>query len=103
MQDHFDFVQLCRADSTDLIGLSLGGGLRLLREIGRSRPERRGMLTTNYAEAGGFLRSDPSLPRPELQFDFVVALVDAHARRNHLGHAIGRAHVCTPDTNAKLV
>src|SRR3546814_11877824 len=83
--DHVDFVQLCKADSTDLIGLSLGGGLRLLREIGRWRRERRGMLTTNYAEAGGFLRSDPSLPRPDLQFHFVVA---------QIGRASCRERVC---------
>src|SRR3546814_4202431 len=58
----------------------------------RSR-ERRGMLTTNYAEAGGFLRSDPSLPRPDLQFHFVVALVDDHARKTHLGHGYS-LHTC---------
>lgn len=93
LQDHVDFVQLCKADSTDLVGLSLGGTLRLLREIGRWRRERRGMLTTNYAEAGGFLRSDPSLSRPDLQFHFVVALVDDHARKTHLGHGYS-LHTC---------
>jgi len=93
LQDHVDFILLHKVDSTDLPGVSFGGGLRLLREIGRWRRERRGMLTSNFAEAGGFLRSDPALPRPDIQFHFVVALVDDHARKTHLGHGYS-LHTC---------
>ena len=35
------------------------------------RRERRGLLTTNFAESGGFLRTDPALPRPDIQLHFV--------------------------------
>lgn len=93
LQDHIDFILLYKVDSTDLSGLSLAGGLRLLREIKRWRDERKGMLTGNFAEAGGFLRSDPSLPRPDLQFHFVTALADDHVRKLHFGHGYS-LHTC---------
>jgi len=54
---------------------------------------RRGMLTTNVAEAGGFLKSRPDLDRPDLQLHFCTALVDDHSRRLHWGHGYS-LHVC---------
>lgn len=93
LQDHVDFTLLYKVDSTDLPGLSLAGGLRLWREIKRWRDERKGMLTSNFGEAGGFLRSDPTLPRPDLQLHFVTAIVDDHARKLHLGHGYS-LHTC---------
>ncbi|HEX6957917.1 MAG TPA: GMC family oxidoreductase N-terminal domain-containing protein [Ferrovibrio sp.] len=93
LQDHVDFILLYKAATTELIGLSAAGGLRLLREIRRWRRERRGQLTSNYAEAGGFLRSDPSQPRPDLQLHFVISLVDDHARKLHRGHGYS-LHTC---------
>lgn len=93
LQDHPDFVFGYTAKSTDLVGLSLGGGLRLLREIGRWRRERRGMVASNFAEAGGFFRTRPDLPAPDAQIHFVVAMVDDHARRLRAGHGFS-THVC---------
>jgi choline dehydrogenase-like flavoprotein len=93
LQDHLDFILLYKVDSTDLIGFSAAGALRFVREIGRWRGERRGMLTTNFAEAGGFVRLDPASRRPDIQLHFVVALVDDHARKRHLGHGYS-LHVC---------
>ena len=36
--------------------------------------KRQGMLASNAAEAGGFLRSWPGLPRPDVQMTFMVGL-----------------------------
>ncbi|HUN92619.1 MAG TPA: GMC family oxidoreductase N-terminal domain-containing protein [Burkholderiaceae bacterium] len=80
LQDHPDFVFSFESATTDLVGLSLRGAGRLLREISRFRTQRRGMLTTNYAELGGFLRTRPDLTRPDIQLHFTVAIVDDHAR-----------------------
>jgi len=93
LRDHVDYVFGYRARSLDLFGLSAGGALRLLREIGRYRRERRGMVTSNYAEAGGFLKTDAGLPAPDIQLHFVVGVVDNHARTPHLGHGYS-LHVC---------
>jgi choline dehydrogenase-like flavoprotein len=93
LRDHVDYVFAFKSESRDLFGNSLGGGLRLIREIGRYRRERRGMVTTNFAEVGGFLKTAPGLPAPDVQLHFVVGVVDNHARDFHLGHGYS-LHVC---------
>jgi choline dehydrogenase-like flavoprotein len=54
---------------------------------------RRGLLTSNAAEAGGFLRSRPDIDRPDLQLHFCVGVVDDHNRNLHAfdGYSL---HVC---------
>ena len=93
LQDHIDYIINRRYTSTDLYGLSFGGAWRLLREIGRYRRERRGMITSNFAEAGGFVKTLPGLPKPDIQFHFVVGMVDNHNRTTHLGHGYS-LHAC---------
>jgi choline dehydrogenase-like flavoprotein len=93
LQDHLDFTLLYRADSPHLFGLTLRGLARLPREILRWRRDRSGLLTSNFAECGGFIKSEPSLPRPDLQLHFVVGLVDDHARKRHFCTGYG-LHTC---------
>ncbi|MEL0028091.1 MAG: GMC oxidoreductase, partial [Perlucidibaca sp.] len=93
LQDHPDFIFGYKSRSLDTLGVSVKGSLRLLREMGRFRNERRGMLTSNFAEGGGFLKTRADLDAPDVQLHFVVALVDDHARKLHLGHGLS-CHVC---------
>ncbi|TCW67545.1 MULTISPECIES: choline dehydrogenase [Burkholderia] len=93
LQDHPDFIFGYRTRSVDTMGVSVGGGLRMLRELARFRRERRGMLTSNFAEGGGFLKTRAELDAPDIQLHFVVALVDDHARKLHAGHGLS-CHVC---------
>jgi choline dehydrogenase-like flavoprotein len=93
LQDHPDFIFGYRSRSPDTMGVSARGGWRMLRELTRFRHERRGMLTSNFAEGGGFLKTRAGLDAPDIQLHFVVALVDDHARRFHLGHGLS-CHVC---------
>jgi len=93
LQDHIDFIFGHTIDSLDLFGFSPRGMLRALREFGRYRRTRRGMLTSNYAECGGFLRLAPHAPAPDFQLHFVLGIVDDHARKIHLAHGIS-CHVC---------
>jgi len=93
LQDHPDFIFGYRSKSPHTLGVSLGGSLRMVKELVRFRRERRGMLTSNFAEGGGFLKTRPDLAAPDVQLHFVVALVDDHARKLHLGHGLS-CHVC---------
>ena len=94
LQDHLDITLIHRARSLDLIGASPRGMLRFMQEIGRYRRERRGMLCTNVAEAGGFLKTDAALSRPDVQLHFCVAIVHNHGRTlRHLWHGYS-LHVC---------
>lgn len=75
------------------MGVSLGGCLKILKEIWRFRQERRGMLTSNFAEGGAFLKTCDTLDKPDIQLHFVVALVEDHARTLRMGHGLS-CHVC---------
>jgi len=93
LQDHIDYIINRRCPSVDLFGVSPGGGLRLAREMLRYRKERRGMLASNFAETGGFIKTLPDLAEPDVQLHFVVGMVDNHNRSLHLGHGYS-LHAC---------
>lgn len=94
LHDHPDVVQVVDAPHLkDLFGLSPTGLVHALRGIAQWRRSRSGMLTTNFAEAGGFIRSDPSEPRPDLQLHFVIGKLVDHGRKTTFGHGYS-CHVC---------
>ena len=93
LQDHIDYVSAYKSPSRDLFGLSLAGGASLVKSIFEWRNNRTGMLTSPFAEAGAFIKSDPLLDRPDLQMHFVVGIVDDHSRKLHLGHGFS-CHIC---------
>jgi choline dehydrogenase-like flavoprotein len=91
--DHVDFTINKRVSSTDLTGFSLRGFAKMVPGFFSYLRSGRGMLTSNVAEAGGFLKSRPTLDRPDLQLHFCTALVDDHNRHMHWGHGYS-LHVC---------
>ncbi|WP_404369083.1 GMC family oxidoreductase [Marinobacter sp.] len=93
LQDHPDFIFAYKAKDDNLLGFSLKGGAHLLNQIRRYRKDRRGLVTSNFAEGGGFLKTRPELDAPNIQLHFVIALVDNHARTLHSGHGFS-CHVC---------
>ena len=94
LHDHVDVIQVLDAPHLkDLFGLSLAGAWNAIRGIVEWRRHRTGLLTTNYAEAGGFIRSAPDVDRPDLQLHFVVGKLVDHGRTTPLGHGYS-CHVC---------
>ncbi|MDE2613409.1 MAG: GMC family oxidoreductase N-terminal domain-containing protein [Burkholderiales bacterium] len=94
LHDHVDVVQVHDAPRvTELFGLSLTGAWHLLEGMWQWRRERNGPLTTNFAEAGGFVRSRADEPTPDLQLHFVVGKLVDHGRKTVFGHGYS-CHVC---------
>jgi choline dehydrogenase-like flavoprotein len=93
LQDHIDFAFCYRSNSLDNFGVSFASFRRLWKEIGRYRRDGVGMITSNVAECGGFLKTDPDLPVPDIQLHFSMGMADDHGRARHLGHGFG-CHVC---------
>jgi len=93
LQDHLDFTLMYKAASPHLFGFTGRSILRLPREIRRYRREGKGLMTSNFAESGGFIRTDPALSRPDVQYHFVMGLVDDHARKRHFGTGYS-LHTC---------
>ena len=93
LQDHVDYVMAFKSKRKDVFGLSLSGTLDIFKGISDWRNKRNGKLTTTFAETGGFVKSSPDEDRPDLQYHFVVGIVDDHNRKLHLGHGFS-CHVC---------
>ncbi|MEL6784577.1 MAG: GMC family oxidoreductase N-terminal domain-containing protein [Pseudomonadota bacterium] len=93
LQDHVDYITAYKSKRTDTFGLSLTGTKDIFKGIFEWRNRRTGKLTTTFAETGGFVKSKNDMDRPDLQYHFVVGIVDDHNRKLHLGHGFS-CHVC---------
>jgi choline dehydrogenase-like flavoprotein len=94
LHDHIDVVLGYDAPHLkELFGLSLSFVPRAIRGIFEWRNQRSGMLTTNFAEAGGFIKSQPQETTPDLQLHFVVGKLVNHGRTTVFGHGYS-CHVC---------
>ena len=94
LHDHVDVVQVVDAPHLkDFFGLSLSAVWQGLQGIAEWRRSRSGMLTTNFAEAGAFLRSSTALATPDLQLHFVIGKLIDHGRKTVFGHGYS-CHVC---------
>ena len=93
LQDHLDVTLAYRSLRNDVLGIAPGAALQLLKGIHQWRKDGTGMVATPYAEAGAFVRCAPDATRPDIQFHFVVARVEDHARRLHWGYG-SSCHVC---------
>ena len=94
LHDHVDVVMGVDAPHLkDLFGLSAVGLWRALGAMNEWRRHRTGPLTTNFAEAGGFIKSHAALPAPDLQLHFVIGKLVDHGRKTVFGHGYS-CHVC---------
>lgn len=93
LQDHPDAILTRRVHDLRLFGTSLGGLVKMWRARKQYQRDRTGPLSTNFAESGGFFRTQPGLARPDAQWHFVMGMVDDHGRKRHLGHGFS-LHAC---------
>jgi choline dehydrogenase-like flavoprotein len=93
LQDHPDFVFGFTSDAPYFAGLSFAGIARIFKGIAQYRRERRGPMTSNVAECGGFLKTRPDLDLPDIQLHFCMAMVADHGRKPRWGTGFS-CHVC---------
>ncbi len=93
LQDHIDYSLSYKSSSLDNLGFSFKGTFKLLKEALIYRKTKTGMLTSNYAESGGFIYIDPKEPSPDIQLHLVRGIVYDHGREIHYGHGYS-CHVC---------
>src|ERR1700674_4222803 len=93
LQDHPDFIFAYLSDSPYFTGMSLSGIARIFKGIAQYRRERRGPMTSNIAECGGFLKTRPDLDVPDIQLHFCMAMVNDHGRKPRWGTGFS-CHVC---------
>jgi choline dehydrogenase-like flavoprotein len=93
LADHLDISVQAALTGREAIGVAPSFLPRALKAAWDFATGGRGELTSNIAEAGGFVRSDPSRSRPNLQFHFIPAYLHDHGRRLSLGYGL-TLHVC---------
>lgn len=93
LQDHIDYVASWETASKDFFGDSLAGTWAMAKAVIEHRLKRTGVMTTCFAEGGGFWRSNPDLPAPDIQYHFVPAMLEDHGRSKVKGHGFS-IHAC---------
>jgi choline dehydrogenase len=93
LQDHVDVMVICKSRSTTPYGISLQALPRLAMDGLRWITGNRGMLSSNMVEAGGFVRSDPAEPRPDLQLHIIPGRKSHRGRMVEYGHGVS-LHTC---------
>ena len=93
LQDHIDYVSSWQTASDRFIGSTLKGTLRMAKAIVEHRRHRTGVMTTPYAEAGGFWTVMPDAPAPDIQWHFVPAMLEDHGRTKVKGYGFS-LHAC---------
>lgn len=96
LQDHPDILVVQKSKRWDTLSFSpksllIDGPLHVLKYI----LNRKGMLTSNVAESGGFIKSRPEEEIPDLQFHMSCVRLDNHGL--NLGFSVGygySGHVC---------
>ena len=93
LQDHLDVIVACRDLRRASYGFALSFLPRLIKGVVDYVRHRRGFLTSNLAEAGGFVKTDPALPLPNIQYHLTSTILDDHGRR--IWHGYGYSlHAC---------
>jgi choline dehydrogenase-like flavoprotein len=93
LQDHLDYSAAFECDDTRFLGQSLTGLWNSARAVVQWFRSRSGTMTTNYAEAGGFLKLDPDAPAPDIQLHFFPVALEDHGRTMVRAHGYS-GHVC---------
>lgn len=91
--DHLDVTVMSSANGREPIGIAPSFIPRAIKAAWNFATKSTGELTSNVAEAGGFVKSDPSQQRPNLQFHFLPAYLRDHGRKISWGYGV-TLHVC---------
>ncbi len=93
LQDHLDGLITIRSKSPLTLGFSLGSLPSILSSPLRYLLGKKGWLTTNYVEAGGFARTPLADTLPDVQFHFVPGYRSHRGRLFEWGHGYA-VHTC---------
>lgn len=93
LQDHLDALVSVRSNSGKSLGLSLKALPHMLASPFKYALNRKGWWSTNYVEAGGFVRTKFANAVPDVQFHFIPFPRANNGRLYEFGHGFG-IHTC---------
>lgn len=93
LHDHIDYNVSYFTNHIGGLGFDPVSLVKMGGEFFRYLFRREGAFSTNFTECGGFLKTDPTLERPDVQLHFTRAIVDDHGRKLYYRRGYG-SHVC---------
>jgi len=93
LQDHLDGLITVRSASPLTLGFSWGSLAAIVLSPFKYLLQKKGWLTTNYVEAGGFARTPLADALPDVQFHFVPGYRSHRGRLFEWGHGYA-VHTC---------
>lgn len=93
LRDHLDITLQQRTRTSESYGFSWRMSYRGAIGLMDYWIRKRGIYTTNVAEAGCFARTNPDDPRPDVQMHFIPAILENHGLNTKFGHGYS-THAC---------
>ena len=93
LQDHLDIVLMHAANSRKPLGMAVSFLPRAIGGVMDYAFQNKGILTSNVAESGAFLKSAPDRDRPNLQYHFLPVYLNDHGRQLTYGYGY-TLHIC---------
>jgi choline dehydrogenase len=93
LQDHLDAIVQHRCKSRESYSISFALIPRYVKAAFNYMFNRKGLLTSNVAEAGGFDKTQNAGDIPDIQYHFLPAILLNHGRTTAFGYGYG-VHVC---------
>lgn len=93
LQEHLDGLITVRSASALTLGFSWGSLASVVAAPFKYLLQKKGWLTTNYVEAGGFARTPLATDLPDVQFHFVPGYRSHRGRLFEWGHGYA-VHTC---------
>jgi choline dehydrogenase len=91
--DHLDVMVQHQCTSKQTHGLAPGMVPRGIKALWDYHMHHKGILCNGPVEVGGFLKTSPDLPRPDVQLQFIPAYMREHGAKMVYGYGFS-LHVC---------
>ncbi|WP_100642868.1 GMC family oxidoreductase [Alteromonas facilis] len=93
LQDHLDAIVQFRCKAHEGYAVAFSALPKYIAGTFNYMFKRKGLFSSNIAEAGGFMRSSLATHGPDIQFHFLPAILEDHGRHSVFGYGYG-LHVC---------
>ncbi|MDT0594118.1 GMC family oxidoreductase [Glaciecola petra] len=93
LQDHLDTIVQHRCDAREGYAVAFSAIPKYIKSVFQYLFKRKGLFSSNIAEAGGFVKSQYAEAVPDIQYHFLPAILLDHGRKTAFGYGYG-LHVC---------
>lgn len=93
LQDHLDAIIQHRCTKREGYAVALTSLPMYVKSVFQYMFGRKGLMSSNIAEAGGFAKTKLATDRPDIQYHFLPAILLNHGRSTAFGYGYG-IHVC---------